>query len=80
MTPAGREAERIARWAWDDPAGRVQEALRRVGEMARNTADAQELREIGDATSMLSRLAGTIVHDGPSILGQLLESHDAHGG
>lgn len=59
MTPAGQQAMTIARWAWDDPAGRVQTAIEQVRGMA-STADGQELREIQDAGTMLHRLAGTL--------------------
>jgi hypothetical protein len=74
MTPAGTQALRIARWAWEDPAGRVASALAQVREMAA-AADGQELREIQDAGTMLSRLAGTLdtepVNSADTIMAQL---------
>jgi hypothetical protein len=74
MTPAGAEALRIARWAWEDPAGRVQIAIEQVRGMA-SAADGQDLREIQDAGTMLSRLAGTLdtepVTGDDTLIGQL---------
>lgn len=74
MTSGGDEAARIRRWAWGDPAGRVAEAIRRVDGLAEH-AGGQELREIQDSATMLSRLAGTL-DTGPvigtdTLLGQL---------
>lgn len=90
MTPGGLQAERIARWAWDDPAGRVQAAIEQVRELAEN-ADGQELREIQDQGVTLSRLAGTLDTEpvegqdtilqqlaGDTVTSQLVEmAHDA---
>jgi hypothetical protein len=74
MTPDGQRALSIAKWAWEDPAGRVASALSQVREMA-IAATGAELREIQDAGVMLSRLAGTldtgpVVGEG-TLLGQL---------
>lgn len=59
MTPGGQIALDIAEWAWEDPAGRVSEAISRVHQMAA-LAEGQELNEIQDAGTMLHRLAGTL--------------------
>ena len=60
MTLAGGKAAGIARWAWSDPAARVQQAIEQVSELATQTTDPDELAEIGDTATMLSRLAGTL--------------------
>lgn len=60
MTLAGGKAAGIAKWAWGDPASRVQTAIEQVRELAAQTADPDELAEIQDAGTMLSRLAGTL--------------------
>jgi hypothetical protein len=64
----------LVKWAWEDPAGRVQDALSQVRELA-STATGPDLAELQDAGVMLSRLAGTL-DTGPvvgedTILGQL---------
>lgn len=59
MTPGGQIAADLAEWAWEDPAGRVSEAISKVNDMA-DLAQGQELNEIQDAGRMLYRLAGTL--------------------
>jgi hypothetical protein len=72
LTSYGEQADQARRWAWEDPAARVSMAMARCGELSRLAeGDEQAQREIGDSVRMLSRLAGTLVHDGPSILDQL---------
>lgn len=53
------EAAQLVRWAWQDPPGRVHQALERVRSLAL-AASGAELREIQDAGTMLSRLASAI--------------------
>jgi hypothetical protein len=60
MTMTGGKAAGIARWAWGDPAGRVQQAIAEVRELANAETDPAALSEIQDAGTMLSRLAGTL--------------------
>jgi len=64
LTPDGTEAYRILRWAQEDPAGRAAEAQRQVNDLARpllhQDSQAQALREVQDAGTMLARLAGTV--------------------
>jgi hypothetical protein len=59
-TTGGQQAERIAKWAWDDPAARVADAIARVNELARSSQDPAELTEIQDQGTYLSRLAGSL--------------------
>lgn len=49
----------IAKWAWDDPESRVQDAISQLTALAR-TATGPDLREIQDTGVMLERLAGTL--------------------
>jgi hypothetical protein len=60
MTPGGQRAAEIRRWAWQDPAGRVHIAIAQVNDLADAATDEQELREIGDSATMLSRLASSL--------------------
>jgi len=60
LTLAGQQAERIARWAWDDPQARAQEGLSRVTALARSASDPEELSQVSDVVAMLTRLAGTV--------------------
>ena len=62
MTPQGTQAYAILDWAYEDPAERAAEGLRRVSELARSlTADGgQALREVQDAGTMLSRLSQSV--------------------
>jgi hypothetical protein len=66
MTPAGEQAWRIARWAWDDPAGRAEDGLARITALARTSPDD---KSVTDAGTMLSRLAGSL--QGRSISDQM---------
>lgn len=59
MTPLGQQALAVAKWAWEDPPGRVQTAIEQVRGMA-SAATGDELTEIQDAGTMLHRLAGTL--------------------
>ena len=59
MTPGGQQARNIAEWAWQDPAGRVQQAIEQVRELA-SSAEGRELAEIQDSGTMLSRLASSL--------------------
>lgn len=60
MTPEGQEADRIRKWAWEAPAIRVQDAISQIDDIARRAGlSPQALREVQDAGTMLSRLAGT---------------------
>ena len=59
MTPLGQQALAVAKWAWEDPPGRVQIAIEQVRGMA-SAATGDELTEIQDAGTMLHRLAGTL--------------------
>lgn len=72
MTLAGGKAAGIARWAWSDPAARVQKAIEQVNELATQTTDPDELAEIGDTATMLSRLAGTLHPPEPETIGAQL--------
>jgi hypothetical protein len=58
-TPAGRQAYSILDWAYEDPAGRAQEAIGRVREMATGL-DQDALREVQGVMGMLTRLAGSV--------------------
>lgn len=61
-TPAGRKAYEILNWAYRDPAGRADRALERISALAESsTGDA--LREVRDAGTMCSRLAGATISD-----------------
>lgn len=72
VTDYGREADRIRRWAWEDPAGRVDDGLERCHGLADQAAgDDRALREIGDSVRMLSRLKGSLVHDVTGIFDQM---------
>jgi hypothetical protein len=66
--------QELVRWAWQDPAGRVQPALLQVREMAAD-ATGPYLAELQDAGTMLSRLASSLdtepVNGEGTILGQL---------
>jgi hypothetical protein len=61
LTPAGQRAGQIRRWAWEDPPARAQDALAQVSRLADGEGDPQALREIQDAATMLTRLAGSIM-------------------
>jgi hypothetical protein len=58
-TATGVQAYSIREWAWQDPAGRVEEAIERVTDLARD-ATGPALNECEDVTQMLTRLAGTV--------------------
>jgi hypothetical protein len=58
-TLTGSQADGIARWAWQDPAGRVQQAITQVEQLGQG-ADQDGLREIGDTLTMLTRLASSV--------------------
>ena len=64
LTPDGTEAYRILRWAQEDPANRAIEAQRHLADLAmpllHRESQAQALREVQDAGTMLERLAGTV--------------------
>jgi len=64
LTPDGTEAYRILRWAQEDPANRATEAQRHLTDLAmpllHRESQAQALREVQDAGTMLERLAGTV--------------------
>lgn len=78
MTELGEEADRIRRWAWEDPAGRLSTAMSRMEDLAGLAAgDEQAMREVGDSTRMLSRLEGSLVHDVTGIFDQM--SHQENG-
>lgn len=66
MTLAGSKAAGIARWAWQDPQARAVQALSAVHELATQAASRDELAEIQDAGTMLSKLAGTL-HPEPAL-------------
>ena len=59
LSPAGAKARAIAEWAWQDPKGRAAGALAQVNQLARDTADMYERRQVQDAGQMLARLTGT---------------------
>jgi hypothetical protein len=61
-TIGGGKAAGIAKWAWEDPASRVGQAIAEVDDLAR-AASGPELAEIQDTGTMLSRLAGTLTTD-----------------
>lgn len=65
-TPQGRQAEMISDWAFADPSRR-EEALQRISELARQADSEQALREIQDAGTMISRLAGATMPAGDLI-------------
>jgi hypothetical protein len=60
LTPEGQQAADIASWAWEDPAGRVDEAIRQVGALAQTLPDGKALMQVQDAGTMLARLKGTV--------------------
>lgn len=60
LTPQGKQAQQIVDWAWDQPAERAAEGLRRISALAA-TAEGQALIEIQDAGTMLARLAGATI-------------------
>lgn len=70
MTPEGERAYEILEWVWEAPADRLAEGQRRLGEIE---AEGQAEREVGDAATMLSRLAGTLPQAGRSISAQVKE-------
>lgn len=76
MTLAGGKAAGIAKWAWSDPETRVQTAIEQVNELATQTTDPDELAEIGDTATMLSRLAGTLHPEPVTISSQLAGGAD----
>ena len=64
LTPDGERAYAILRWAQEDPANRTADAQQQMNDLARpllhQDSQAQELREVQDAGTMLARLAGTV--------------------
>lgn len=58
LTPEGRQAYDILRWAQDDPEHRAAQAQQRIGDLARPllAAGGQALREVQDAGAMAARL------------------------
>ncbi len=64
LTPEGKRAYEILRWAQEDPDVRAAAAQEQVNDLARpllgNEAKAQALREVQDAGTMLARLAGAL--------------------
>jgi hypothetical protein len=73
LTAAGAQARSIMRAAWQDPEDAVA-ALEKVNELAAAApAGSAELREIQDAATMLSRLAGTL-NSGNAISGPILSA------
>jgi hypothetical protein len=70
MTPQGQQAYKILDWAYEDPQARAAEAVRKVDVIAR-AADGDALREVQDAGTILSRLAGTVSGGATTISGQL---------
>lgn len=77
-TTPGQQAYKILDWAYEDPQARAAEAVRKVNDLAR-TADGAALREVQDAGTMLSRLAGTLTKDATTatISGQLRTKREA---
>ena len=65
MTIEGGKAAGIAKWAWQDPAGRVEQAISEVRELANTVTDPAALAEIQDAGTMLSRLASSVRRQPP---------------
>jgi hypothetical protein len=59
-TSGGLQAEQITRWAWDDPADRIVNAIDRVNALARFSESPGELREIQDQGAYLYRLADSM--------------------
>jgi hypothetical protein len=59
-TSGGSQAAGIAKWAWDDPASRVRDAISQVRELARFAASQAELAEIQDTGQMLARLEDSL--------------------
>ena len=90
LTEAGTESRSIMRWAWQDPPRRAAAALEAVHQMAA-AASGDELGEIRDAVSMLTRLvsslpapaaSGTTVSAqmaGPQTIGEQVELAALHG-
>lgn len=76
LTAAGGKAAGLARWAWQDPENRVQQAIAQVRELAQQATSADELAEIQDAGTMLSRLAGTLEPPAELISAQLSAAGD----
>lgn len=58
LTPEGRQAYDILRWAQEDPEHRAAQAQRRIAELARPllAGGGQALREVQDAGKMAARL------------------------
>ena len=64
LTPDGESAYAILRWAQEDPVNRAAAAQQQMDDLARpllhQDSQAQALREVQDAGSMLARLAGAV--------------------
>jgi hypothetical protein len=63
LTPAGAQAEELARWAWQDPPARLADALSQVLALSRAADSADAAAQTGDVLSMLTRLAGAVAPD-----------------
>jgi hypothetical protein len=59
-TIEGGRADGISRWAWQDPASRLVPAVTEIRQLYAGTDDPVAQREIGDAESMLARLASSV--------------------
>lgn len=71
LTKAGEQAFELVQWAFEDPANRAEHARQKVAEI--HAISLQERNEVGDAATMLSRLAGSLEPDGRNISEQVRE-------
>jgi len=71
LTPAGEQAYEIVQWAFENPQERAEQARQRLAEIFPGTP--QERNEVGDAATMLARLASSLEPAGRNISDQMRE-------